>query len=512
MIAAILTASLSCKTSQEPAPAPETATIVQEPAPQGPEIERVEGPMPTATTQLAEVDGVSVTVGDFDEASRISVLFAPDGQTELLPEQLAAPHVHLTMTQSLLAQKLIAREASRRGIQPTMEQVHAHLREHPRLAKYGVNMGDPDTLAKQLKPLGLSSKDLIKVAWTEIESDLLASAMVAAVSDDDIWTTYQFAQTTRAAVVLVDSNVPNSKELDAFVEANTSKIEEHFKANESRYRTPKRVKLNIVRPKPGESVAPDVLARAAEQLKQGIQPATVAKELGLEAELDAALIRAENTKAFAMSPAEVGFTEGGPRGAYAWKVVGFEASQAMELTRPTAREIAAELMRTTSVVPSLQVKLTDAVKVVERARLTQKDVERLTTTPDGADQLRAEIAKIDPRLDLIVASFPNSPVQPLPKIGLAEEIIAQAFAVDVGKSTQPILTRERGAIAHVFAANTPTREAFDKEVEKHRRDFIAALKPRIVNQWVQQLMREKDGTFDVTPLRIKYGVLKKDAP
>lgn len=506
----LFTITLGCKDKTAPVE-PAVAASEEAPAPsQTSNIEVVEGPQPTASTPIAKIDDLVVTVGDFDEASRLSLLFSPTKQTSLTPEQLAAPHVHTTMTQSLIAQKLVSREAEKRGLKPTIEQMHAHLREHPRLAVYGENLDDPDALAAQLEPLGLTSKDLLKVAWIELESTMLASSMVAAITDDEVWKTYEFAQTTRTAAVVTASNVPTSTELDDWVERNGAQIDAHFQKHQDRYRTPKRVKLNIVRPAAGASVENTVLERASKMLGDGIQPATVAAELGLQADLDLQLVRGENPAAFAMQPAEVGWTASGPRGAYAWKVVGFESSQPAELSRPLRREIAAELLRTSGVVPSLAQKLGEAAKVLEKEKLSQADVERLTTTPDGADQLRAKIADIHPGFDLVVATFPNSSTHPLPKLGLAEEVIVGAFAVKVGETTKPLLSRERGAIAHVFAANIPTRAAFDADVDKHRREFLAALRPRIVNQWVQQQMRERDGSFDVTPLRIKYGVLKKE--
>ena len=474
-----------------------------------PRIVKDEGPQPTATTPIATAGEFQVTVADFDEASAVSLLFAPNGQTELAPEQLALPHVHLTMTQSLLSQKVIRAELERREIRPSSSEINAYLRDHPRLRSFGQHIDDPEALAESLKPIGLEPRQLFRVAWDELGNKMLASALMSEIDDDEIWNTYEFQHTTRTAAIVAGRNTPTSNEIDAWMAAHPDEIDAHFQANQSRYRTPKRVRLHIVKPAGGESITVEKLKKAAELLEKGVQPATIAKELELQHELDAQLVRGENPRAFAMSPGDVGWTDGGARGAYAWKVVGFHASQIPELTRPLRREISSELLRTTSVVASLEEKLDRAAQLIAQPKLTPRKPGALPQAFEQPSALQQKVEAID-GLAFQVSTFPHSPAAPLPNHGLAEKVIEQTFRVEIGTTTDPFLSRERGFVLRVVGATTADREQFDANIEEHRKAFYAAIEPRVVPQWVERRLEELGAEIDVKPLRIKYGVLQKD--
>lgn len=475
-----------------------------------PNIVKDEGPMPSGSTSIAKAGEFEVTVGDFDEASKISLLFAPDGQTKLVPEQLAAPHVHLTMTRSLLSQKVIQAELDKRGIKPVQSELNAYLRDHPRLGEYGRHVDDPEALAEALEPLGLEPAQLYRVAWDELGNQRLAKAMINEIDDEEIWKTYQFQNTTRTAALVIGRNVPESKSIDDFMGKNAELIDRHFQENQNRYRTPRRVRLHIVRPAPGTTVGKAVLEEAANLLEKGVQPKTVANDLALEFELETPLVRGENPRAFGQRPGEVGWTDKGARGAYAWKVVGFDESRLPEMTRPLRREIAAELMRTTSVVPKLHEKLEKAAKRLAKLKLKKLD---LSTLPD---KLPAALAKLDTAVEKIdgltfdVATFPNNPSFPLPNHGLSEEAIVKTYELEVGDTSEPFLSRERGFVVRVLQSRDASREEFDANIDENRRAFIAAVETRIVSQWVESRLKELNATVDVKPLRIKYGVLQKD--
>lgn len=509
-VGVILAVATGCQEKKLPTPPPRADVAVQAPAEVAPatptsKIVKDEGPMPTPDTPIATAGDFKVTVADFEEASAISLLFAPDDRTELPKETMALPHVHVTMARSLLSQRVIGAELERRGIKPTTEELNAYLREHPRLGRFGQHIDEPEALKAALDPLRLEPKQLLRIAWEELGNQMLANAMVEDIKDEDIWQTYRFQNTTRTAIVVETRNIGTSEEIDQWMGDHAAEIDDQFQQHPNKYRIPRRVRLNIVKPEPGKNATNVQLEEAAKLLKKGVQPATIAKELNLTSELGAELIRGENQKAFHMKAGEVGWTDSGARGAYAWKVVGFSESSLPEMTRPLRREIAAELMRTTVVAPSLEAKLDKAAKALAKSKFG-KDVDK---HPEATDAVRQQIEALG-GLSFQVVKVPNNPNAPLPKLGLAEEVIQTVFAAKVGETSKPFLSRERAFIVRVVETHEAERKEFDANIDANRRAFVATVKPRVVTQWVEQRLNELGATIDVKPLRIKYGVLQKE--
>lgn len=466
-------------------------------------IVKEEGPAPTPDTPIATAGEHRVTVADFERASKVSLLFAPGEQTALAPERLAVPHVHLTMTRALLAQKLLEAEAAERGVEVTEEEMEKWLREHKLLSRYGKLWDDPERLAAKLAPLELTVDDLRYVARVELLKTKLAEPLLEDVPDEEIWRAYELERTTRTAAIATMSNVPTSEEIDDWVRDHPDEIDEYFQKNPNRFRIPRRVKLNIVKPVPGTEVDVELLQKAKAELERGVQPVTIAKQLGMQHQLEAQLVRGENPKAFAMRPAEVGWTADGPRGAYAWKVVGFESSRMPEMSRSLRREIAAEMMRTQAVVPSARARLEKIAEMMKEAELKPGD-------DDAMDRLEKSVeARED--VQFTVVTFPNNPRGSIPELGLAEEILEATFAdeTEVGDIIGPALTRERAYVLRVLEATEASRQAFEKNLEANRKAYLEALRPRVVQMWAEKKTQELEATVDVKPLRIKYGVLQK---
>ena len=501
LIITCLAVHAGCKETKLPTPpkgdaavkSPDAGVAAKPDVSKGPKIIKDDGPMPGLSTPIAVAGDYEVTVADFEESSRVSLLFAPDGQTTLAPERLAVPHVHITMARSLLSQKIVAAELEKRDIKPTTPELHAFLREHPRLQRFGRHIDDPEALKKALEPIGLTPAQLLKVAWAELGNRMLARVMLSEIADDEIWLAYKTQNTTRTAAMVSGRNVPTSKEIDEWMGDHPDEIDTHFQAHQNKYRTPRRVKLNMVRPAAGNNVGEPTLEEAAALLEKGVQPVTVAKNLALEHELETQLVRGENPRAFGMRPGEVGYTLKGPRGAYAWKVVGFVESKLPEMTRPLRREIAAELLRTTGVVPSLSKKLEKIAKKLAKTKKPEKFGDRLE----------------EEGIEFLVATFPNAPKNPIPKHGLVEEVVMKTYETDVGSTTEPFLCRERGFVIRVTDAHNATRKEFEANIDANRKAFVTAMEPRIVPQWVERRMRDLDAKIDTKPLRIKFGVLQK---
>ena len=173
------------------------------------------------------------------------------------------------------------------------------------------------------------------------------------------------------------------------------------------------------------------------------------------------------------------------------------------MTRPLRREISAELLRTTTVVPSVAKKLAAAAKVLGEAVLEPGDEAAL-------DAVEKEIEAIE-GLSFQVTTFPNNPRAPLPNHGLAEEVITTTWATPVGKKpSDPFLSRERAFIVRVLAAKKANRKDFDTSGDANRKAFLDAIRPRMVSAWAERQLSELGSKIDVKPLRIKYGVLQKE--
>jgi hypothetical protein len=459
-----------------------------------------EGPQPTDDTVIASAGDLEVTMGDFAKASQISLLFAPGGVTELPPERLALPHVHMTMTRSLLSQEAILKEVERRGITPDEKALVKWLTDHEKLGEYGELMDKPDILRARLKPLGLTRADLLDVARAEVATDRLAEALLKEVDDDEVWDVYRREKTTRTVAMVSATNLPTSEELDEYVGDHAAEIDEYFQKNPNRFRVPRRVTVHLVRPTPGEEVDDETMKKAADELRQGIQPVTVARHLDLEHQLNVNMVKGENPEAFGSKRGDVGWVPDGPRGAIAWKVVDFQPSRLPEMSRPLRREIAAEMIRTQDLAPSVEAKLSEALRQIRKTDMKDEGaVDRLEKQLESGGDIAFEIT-----------TFPDAPNGVLPGHGLAEEVLEAAFETDVGESAGPLLSREKGYAFLVLDKAVASKKQFRANLEGNRKAYLDALRPRVVQMWTQRKLNEMDARVDVKPLRIRYGVLQKD--
>ncbi len=494
-----------CRKKTPAVKAPDTGEVATsgqdataEPSAAGPTIEYEEGPKPEPDTVIATAGGHRVTLADYDQSSRVSLLFSPTPITEMPPERMALPHVHLTMTRALLGNEVMLAELERRGIELSEEQLTKWLAEHDRLGKYGAALDEPEKLKSMLAPYGLTREDLMEVARAEVAKNALVEALLEDIDDEEVWKAYALNSHVRTLAVAMTTNVPSPDELDEFVAQHPDEIDAYFQKNQTKFRTPRRVRVHMVRPPAGEEADPKKLAEAAEMFGRGMQPAAIAKITGLEAETDVEMVRGENPKAFADELGSSGWMPDGPRGAYAWRVVGFEESRLPEMSRPLRREIAAEMMRREELVPHAVAALEQAKSLVKG--LDPKDEEAVKAARDGVEELGAKLEVVTTR---------NDPGGVLPKFGLAEEVLERAFEMKVGAVSDPILSRERGFVVAVLDEQKSSREEFETNLEQNRKAYRDAYRPRALQVWIEGKLQELGATVDTRPLRVKYGVLQK---
>ncbi len=464
-------------------------------------IRYLEGPMPTEETEIGKVGEFRVTLGDFERAVRLGSLFAPgaeNGEYPAVPlERLATPTVQFTTTHAVLSRQVVQDEIARRNIQISDKDVIALYRSEPQYRGFVWLLDHPERFDVILKSIHLTNDDFFGVGRDEIARSRLTDLLVQEIDDTELWEAWSFEHNTVTLAVVALDNVPSSQEIDTFVEKNPDEIQKFFDANPNRFRQPMRVIMDVLAATDGSK---DKLEDARKLLVDGKDVLEIALETGLEAKHNVHMIRQESGKAFMSQPGDVGVQFGGPRGAYAWRVIGFEQSDAVELNRGLSREIAAEIMRASSPIPSVAAKLKKARRLL--AKMGKK--------PDEAkiEKARKAISKLG--LDMkILRDFDYNPNGAIPEYGLAPEVLVEAFKLKPSHpTTKLILSRERVFVAHLLARQEPDRDKFLADKDIWAGQYRDRIRQTVVDRFVQRKIGNP--AINLRPLGIKFGILKKE--
>lgn len=476
-----------------------------------PKIVYAEGEQPGPDTVLAEAGDVEVTLGDFQDAMRRSMLLAPKGESEVPKERLALPNLQINVVRNLLSNEIIAKEAERRGLEATLDEKVAAIASTRRLAPFAPILEKGDENAEALAERGIELADLDKIATDIVLRDKLHDALAADIPEEALWQEYK-RQNNQIKLLLVGMrNTPSMEEITALVEQKPERIEAHFEANKKSYRQPTMVRLTMLSPKRTERVEPATLDEAAKRLDKGEAPEKIAKDLGLRSETGALLVRGENAKAFDAEAGSTGFQVQGPRGPYAWKVEGHRESKDAELTAALEREIAAELLGGESIPPKRRAQAEAVIKAMEELP-TETKGEKAGTVPQGVlddfeDRMKAKRYQVE-RTPL----FPKNDRGFIPGVGLAEEVAAKAFTLDLEDpvADEPILSRKNVWTVRVLDRRQKTKADFEKDKDAFKKVFEARTKGQLVPGFVSKYEDEHNARLDLKPLRIKYGTLQKN--
>ncbi len=470
-----------------------------------PAINYLEGPRPADDTVLASWKDYEVTVADFDKSARIGRLFSPEvdlaGEPPEVPRRrMAMPTVHYTMTRALLSRHVVSEAIDKFGIEVSDEDVRKALKNDSKLSVYGEALGT-DELQAYLDKLDLTEKDLMQVGREIVERQKLEAHLVSLIDEKQVWEDYQYKNRTVRLAIASAINVPSSNALTAYVQENSDEIEKYFKEHQRNFRVPRRVEVDIVHLEDGAKPNDDVLERAARLFERGQSAPQIAQKLGLEARESVYLVRQQNPRAFGSTVGESGATAESPRGSYAWTVKAFHASHIPELDRSLKRQVAAEIMRRTMIVPSLEEALSKARRVLME----------LGYEP-GEDAIKKAQKEIEAfRLEFrLTPPFPRAPNGAVPGIGLAKEVSDAAFDLSESKTTtRPILSREKGFVAHLLEKTEPSRETFEASKDVLIEQYRKEARPTIVDRFVQSGLGPEGGQINLKPLGIKYGVISK---
>lgn len=469
------------------------------------EINYLEGPQPTDETVLASWKDYDVTVADFDKSARIGRLFAReislDSEPPEVPEvRMAMPTVHFTMTRALLSRHVVTEGIKEFGLEVTDEDVKTALKNDERLSVYGEALGT-EKLKNYLKQLGLTEEDVLQLGRELVERKRLEDHLISLIDEDQVWRDYEYKNRTIRLAIASAMNVPSSSKLTEYVEENSEKIEQYFEKNKTAFRIPRRVEVDMVHLPDGKKPDDDVLERAVRLFDRGEKASEIAKKLNLEVRESVFLVPQQNPRAFGSTVGESGETSNSPRGSYAWKVKAFHASKIPEMNRSLKRQVAAEIMRRTMLVPSLEKELEKARKIFKKLGYEASESE-VESAKKKIEALKLQFDTTPP--------FPQAPNGAVPGIGLAKEVSDAVFGLTPKKATtRPILSRERGFVAHLLEKNEPSRETFEESRDVLVDQYKKSARSTIVDRYVQSRLGPEGSKFDLKPLGIKYGVISK---
>jgi hypothetical protein len=464
---------------------------------------------------IAWGEGIVVTTDEFARAARQGVFFTTDegllSDGGIPDTALSRSYLQLSVTRGLISMKLLDQEAQRRGLIPKPEEIEAFLSNHHALKRFAsepFKTSNGAEIPYSWDRYNVTREDLVQIGRTMLIQEKLRAALLDELGKQDHWESYRHAHTRRRLIILHSANVPTSAEIDDLLTRDaaqkSSAIDEYFQNNKRRYMTPRTVRLTTLNAPYGADITQwrDTLAKAAERLKAGDDPAKIAKELKLTLKTDVTIVRQENSIAFSAKIGETGHTEYGPLGLYAWRVESIQESQLPELDRPLRREIAATL---------LQFQLTQNAKLLHdelRDRLS-----KLTPTPAGdiaqadLDALRA--AYSDKGVQIVVTEpFPLAPDGFIPGVGLVEPLAKAAFeqlTLDKPTLPRPIVSRQRVYSARLLDVEQADRAAYEAERAAWTKKIQEQRSPTILEVLINDLRQQRQITVDLEPLRKRFG-------
>ncbi len=473
--------------------------------PPAPKIEIVydEGDPPTADTVLVSANDVKVTFADFEHMLKINRLMQPGAPAKLdpiPPDRLALPAARFTTARSILMRKMIEKVGADRKLKVSDKEAKAWLKNDPQFKRYGDILGTPE-FEKALKTVGLTEDELLVIAKGEVMRKKLAEVLVNDISDEEVWQRYAFEMTTVRVAATMALNVPQSGELTEFVQNNPDKIEAYFKENSRSFRVPKKVVLDTLSPPQGTEPDAAKLKKAAELLKTK-SALLVAQELGLEAKEGVQMIKQQNGEAFRADKGVTGHFIDKNRGAYAWIVKDFKQSYIPELDRGLKRQVAAEMMRRDGLTPETAKRLKSTYKALKRIG-DGKKVKRIEAARTAAQKNNVQFEVVGP--------FNKSPNGSMPTFGLAPEVVAAAFDLTTKKRTtkEPVYSRERGFMVHLIERTEPSRDVFEENKDAFMERYKTEARGSIAERFVQLQLSKENPVFDLSPLNVKYGIIKK---
>ncbi len=459
--------------------------------------------------------GLSLTVEDFERAARRAMVFAPDeileqGATKVPRARLQQPFLQASVTRQLIEEALIEREASRRGIQVSMAEVEALIRENEKLRRFALDEHSLEHALPgvNLTTLSLSMADLHDIARKQLLREKLADALISEIERDEVEQAWRFSQDRAHMLFVRVANTPTSKEIDGFLSDSSrlKDVESYFASHPKRFTSPGVVQLDLLRATSKGKL--EDLKAAAAKISKGEQPLSdIASEYGLTLETGQRLVRKEDPRAFAAQVDEVGVSMQAPRGDYVWVVRGKVEASVPKLDRPLKREIAAILMRERNQVASARQKAAALIEELEALDLAK-------IKPDEAQQkVSKALDKSSGRRVKVLRPewLQRDPTGFVRGVGTSEALRDAIFAMEQGGGVlSPAVPVDQFLWTGILLERQrPDMKDFDANYPRYLEQYKEGIKPKILDLRFASWQERKGIKAHMDVLRDHYGAYTK---
>lgn len=330
---------------------------------------------------------------------------------------------------------------------------------------------------------------------------LLEEKLLESITMEEAWKQYEREKNQATIAYIKVLNIPTSNEIDTFMEANAAAIETYFEENRQRFRTPPMIRVDAVRATP--DTPQEVLDRIVEEVRSGKSLDEVAAEEGWQVHRQLTMHPQESPRAARAEIGEIGW-DMPARGPIVWRVLDKILPTPLELDRAIRREIAATLITDQGLVPSIKSLLEETTPLLESLPVEDGVVE-----PKAWEGARAMAQSLGIHLG-VSPPFSGPPNDVISGIGLAPDLVEKIFERDEpGMIEAPILSRQDAFKVRVLTRSKATRAAFEAEADQYLTELVDSLRPVILDQLVEERFRQDIPEFDLAPLQIRHGVIRK---
>ncbi len=442
----------------------------------------------------ARVDGKDIPYSEWERQYRqMYTIFRQQAGEAFTPELVAQLGLPAQALEQVVDRELVIQEARRRGLSVGKEELTRAVHAMPAFQENGTfSFALYEDSARQT--FGSAAK-----FEAALKDDLLQQKMVAAVrntvkvSEDEVREAWEAdadkvsLQFVRIPLATLEASVkPSADEVKAYAKREDAKVTAFYKANSARFDQKRKVRVRHVLAKvePGadDGAARKKIEEARARLAKGEDFAKVASELS-----DDAATKARG--------GEIGFvSEGLFDDAFAKAALALEKGQ---ISEPVRSASGWHLLQVEEVVPAKTVSLDDARETIARELLVKERAQALAREKAQAALAAAKAGRLA-AVQVGAAKFAPEDTGPftrgtpsIPKIGVVEGLLADAFAAKAGQALPRVYDTPAGPVVAVVK----TREVPDPKVYAAQRE---AIETRLRNRKEMQVQQAW-----VTELRAK---------
>ena len=466
------------------APAPPSApTPTPTPAPaKAPQTTPSVGPQ----TPLVTGPGLSILVADAQRKLRHHAIFAPPKAfaqgTWRVDERARGSRVfRYKLMRELIADAVLEREAAKRQITVTPQDLDAYIKQSPVLNRFepdGVRMPGGALLPLPAEVLGFTLEDVRDAARRELLRERLRARLLTEFTPEHFWKVWAHDKERVEAILVGVPNRPAAYEVDSFVDNNAQAIEQHYKSKPEAFQTTARTTVTMLRQT--QATPTGAAEQALERLRAGDAPAQVATQLNLELRASVEVVRAQDRAIARAKIGESGISQWPDKRKRVWVVRGRSAPKLLPLDKNLRREIAHTLMRARGIIPSARTSWAKARRALE-ALPAPKALKR----PGARAGALASLQSQGWQVIWPERAFVRSKSDFVPQVGVAPQLLEALFEAQPGEVLpQPVLQDRTIWAARVLSHARPSREVYEAQKDTFKAQYLAAQKDGLLDVFV----------------------------